>query len=660
MIKCAYSASISTFLDDVRRGRLQALIQEGAKNIGFGFGKQEQYSWSANAPHIVRVVENLPNDVVIALELLDPVVQRRNRADVVLFGLDNAGTHRLIVLELKQWSRFEPVEESDRLVYANIYSAVVDETLHPSVQASLFVERLQYWVSGCSEESACKIICSGYAVLFNMSEPFISNIRTGQYSLTQQEAPVIGAPEIDLFSNALRQALKRGNGSVVYDRFVRSQIRPSRKFIEFATKVINGRDLFPLIPEQFQICEGIRRSLIKGIQEDSNSVIIVSGTPGSGKTAIALQSMSSILQENLRPTYVVKSAAMKTSIQKGLGDHLKPLISYNDRFGYLPKNSCDVILVDEAHRIDGIASMDWSSGNRRQKTREELESSLSIVREIIRAAKVSVFFIDERQIIQPSDANLIENIYTAAKQENTQVTCYHLEAQHRLAGSLEFIDWIDYLFEAPVPTLRQLGDIGNFQFEIVEDPAELIQIHESWESRFPNQSRLLTGWCWNWAQKPLEDGSLTKEVSVPGFIEYPWEAPKIGKPGRLATGIARGEFWATDPSGAKSFGSVYTAQGFDIPTVCLLWPQDLLWRGDRWVGNPMRKFTKPRERGGHPHYDNVDPKLSKLDDAGIIPFLLNVYRILMTRATKRLYVSFLDVETKNMFQSLHPSNNNLL
>ncbi|MFM6053816.1 MAG: DNA/RNA helicase domain-containing protein, partial [Sphaerospermopsis kisseleviana] len=153
----------------------------------------------------------------------------------------------------------------------------------------------------------------------------------------------------------------------------------------------------------------------------------------------------------------------------------------------LPENSCDVILVDEAHRIDRIALMDWSSGNRRQKTREQLKSSLPIVREIIKAAKVSVFFIDEKQIIQPSDANRIENIYTAAKQENAQVTCYHLEAQHRLAGSLEFIDWIDYIFDSPVPTLRQLGDIGSFQFEIVEDPAELIQIHESWESQSPNQ-----------------------------------------------------------------------------------------------------------------------------------------------------------------------------
>lgn len=652
MTICAYSATISTFLDDVRQARINAAMQEGAKRAGFGTGQREQYSWIANTPHIVRLTEKLAPSTVIAFELLDPVVQRRNRADVVLFGIDNSGIQRLILLELKQWSKFEIVENSVHHVLANIYGSTISETIHPSLQASSFVERLKFWVNSCYDENDSMIDCRAYAVLFNMCEPFISRIRNDPYAWTQKKAPVIGASEIDIFAASLNQDLKRGEGELVYRKFVNSDVKPSRKFIESATQVINGREIFPLIPEQYQVYDGIRKSLLKATLDDLKSVIIVSGDPGSGKTAIALQAMSSILQENLRPTYVVKSAAMKTSVQKGLGEHLRPLISYNDRFGYLEPNSCDVVLVDEAHRIDGIASMDWSSGNRRQKNREELANSIPIVQEIIRASKVSVFFIDEKQIIQPGEANRIENIERAANKEHATVISYHLEAQHRLSGSLEFIDWVNTLLDSPTPNPRILGYLGNFHFELVDDPTELVEIHENWERQLPNQSRLLTSWCWNWSQKPLDDGSLPKEVSIPGIIDYPWEAPKIGKPGRLAPGISRGEFWATDLSGAQSFGSVYTAQGFDIPTICLLWPRDLMWRDNKWTGNPMRKKTKPRERGGHPNYDNVDPKLSKLDDVEIVPFLLNVYRILMTRATKRLYISFLDFETKRMFESL--------
>jgi hypothetical protein len=42
---------------------------------------------------------------------------------------------------------------------------------------------------------------------------------------------------------------------------------------------------------------------------------------------------------------------------------LCPLISFTDRFGYLEKNSCDVVLVDEAHRLDGAAVTDLMDVN---------------------------------------------------------------------------------------------------------------------------------------------------------------------------------------------------------------------------------------------------------------------------------------------------------
>ena len=60
--------------------------------------------------------------------------------------------------------------------------------------------------------------------------------------------------------------------------------------------------------------------------------------------------------------------------------------------------------------------------------------------------------------------------------------------------------------------------MGAFLFSVVDHPEELIEIHEGLEKANPNQSRLLTGWCWDWSQRPLEDGSLRDEVSVPEVI----------------------------------------------------------------------------------------------------------------------------------------------
>ena len=52
-----------------------------------------------NTPHIVRITQKPSLSAVIAFELPAPIVQHRNRADVVLFGIDNAGIQYLVLLE---------------------------------------------------------------------------------------------------------------------------------------------------------------------------------------------------------------------------------------------------------------------------------------------------------------------------------------------------------------------------------------------------------------------------------------------------------------------------------------------------------------------------------------------------------------------------------
>jgi hypothetical protein len=642
-----YSATVSTFLRDFRDGRLIDLMQEGAARMHLGCGPAEKKSWLANAQVLARIVERIAPATVIALEMLDPVV--RQRCDAVILGIDKGGIANTVILELKQWDTVSIVEGSDRLVLANTHGRVMEEREHPSLQAHGYVKRLRYWVRACAPDEADAISVSAYAVLYNMSPDKLAVITAGQYAWTQNDAPAVGAADIETLATTLRQRVQNGRGESVFKRLSESEIRPSKPFVELAISVITRRDIFPLIPEQRAAYAEVMRSLTV---RERKTVIIVEGGPGTGKTAVALQVLADTLAKGLQPKYVVKSAAMNRSISRSLGEDLRPLVSFTDRFGFLDANSCDLLLVDEAHRLDGIANIDWRSGSRRYKTTAELKSSLPIVREIIRAAKVSAFFLDEGQIIQPHEANRASNINQAAHAEGAQIIRVRLAMQHRLCGSMEFIQWTDKLLGSSTPPASPLPDCGRFLIDIVPRPQKLVEIHEDLERQTPNSSRLVTGWCWKWAQKPLPDGSLQNEVIVPGEIARPWEAPKQGKPGRLNKEIARGEYWATHSSGALSFGSVYTAQGFDIPNVCLLWPRDLMIRNGKWVGNPERSHTRAGDRGGPPKFDNVDPALATLDEDEIVPYLLNVYRILLTRATARMYISFLDEETKEFFVSM--------
>jgi Uncharacterized conserved protein (DUF2075) len=63
-------------------------------------------------------------------------------------------------------------------------------------------------------------------------------------------------------------------------------------------------------------------------------------------------------------------------------------------------------------------------------------------------------------------------------------------------------------------------------------------------------------------------------VKLDGF-SVPWNAmPDVGK---LAPGIPKSNFWASDPNGINQVGCVYTAQGFEFDYVGVIFGRDLVY-----------------------------------------------------------------------------------
>jgi hypothetical protein len=59
----------------------------------------------------------------------------------------------------------------------------------------------------------------------------------------------------------------------------------------------------------------------------------------------------------------------------------------------------------------------------------------------------------------------------------------------------------------------------------------------------------------------------------------PWNARADA--GRLAPGIPRSDYWASDPRGIEQVGSVYTAQGFEFDYVGVIFGRDLIYAAGR-------------------------------------------------------------------------------
>lgn len=88
-------------------------------------------------------------------------------------------------------------------------------------------------------------------------------------------------------------------------------------------------------------------------------------------------------------------------------------------------------------------------------------------------------------------------------------------------------------------------------------------------------------------------------------------------------------------------GCIYTAQGLGFDYVGFIWWDDLVWRGDHWEYH-IDKVTR---------YD-YQLKKSIRSSTGNESLLLNIYRVMLTRAKKGLRIWFKDGETKRHFKEI--------
>src|SRR5262249_20938299 len=125
-----------------------------------------------------------------------------------------------------------------------------------------------------------------------------------------------------------------------------------------------------------------------------------------------------------------------------------------------------------------------------------------------------------------------------------------------------------------------------------------------------------------------------KDVRI-GSWSMPWNAkPDAGK---LATGIPKSIFWASDSRGINQVGCVYTAQGFEFDYCGVIFGRGLRFDpvAGRWIGDQR---------------ESRDPIVSRSREK-FLDLVKNTYRVLLTRGLKGCYVYFLDEGTKAFVRS---------
>jgi len=618
-----YAGSTTDFMSDAIQHRVAEKLGESYyQYYRFRASASEFNSWQNSLSALTTQLQysNL-RDNGIALELQLPLTSAR--LDALITGRDRDGHENAVIVELKQWTSVE-ASEIDETVRTHLGGQLRDVP-HPSVQVGNYRTYLAD-TNTAFHADAEPIALSACSWLHNLDDPSRDYLKSELFTNALAGAPLFSGHDAAAFSRYLKGSLGEGAGMPVLDRIIHGRYAPSKKLLEHTARVIKGDPVYTLLDEQIVAYNSILTMARKGLRTKSErAVIVVKGGPGTGKSVLALRVMAELLAEQKNVQHATGSKAFTENLRKQLGARSKPLLQYFNSYTSADPGVVDVLICDESTRIR------TSSNN--QYTPKAKKSNKPQIDELIEAAKLSVFFIDDHQAVRPGEVGSAALIREAAIAHDAAYRETELHTQFRCAGSDQYIDWLDQALEVRKTGEVKLGPDSGFEFRIFESP-EALEAAIRAKADGGSTARMVAGFCWPWSN-PNADGTLVDDVTV-GKFRRPWNAKPDAA--RLKKGIPKSNFWASDPGGIDQVGCVYTAQGFEFDYVGVIFGSDLRFDNEtsQWLGVPSASYDHVvKTKSGARFIDNVK----------------NTYRVLMTRGMLGCYVYFADDATRNYFQA---------
>jgi len=586
-------------------------------------GPSERRSWTRSLPVIARdLMDAGLGSIEVLLEYRLPYTSRR--ADVVLAGVHpRRGDDSYVVVELKQWSRARRHDESESLVHVD--GSPRREHLHPSVQVAGYVDFIRDFTATLHNGHE---LIRGVSYLHNAHHADVADLVDAEVTAT---SPLFTASSRGRWLEYLRANLAPESGAAAADRLLGSAVRPSKQLLSVAADEVRNREQFVLLDRQRVAFELVQVAVRRAARDNTKTAVVVSGGPGSGKSVIALSLLGELAREGRTVLHATGSQSFTRTLRKAAGKGstaTQKLFMYFNSFISAEKNDLDVLVLDEAHRIREKSVNRYTPKAIRDGARPQID-------ELLDAARVPVFLLDEHQVVRPGESGTVETITAAAEAQGMQVRHVSLHDQFRAGGSEVYIEWVLRLLGlvegGPIPWN---GD-DRFELRTARSPRELEVALETYLGKGFG-ARMTAGYAWRWSD-PLSDGTLVRDVVVDD-----WSRPWNVKSERGVGDAPPSYLWATNAGGFGQVGCVYTAQGFEYDWNGVILGPDLVWRTDRWV-------TRRDE--------NKDPAFrsrKEVSDQHFDALVRNVYKVLLTRGMTGTIIYSVDPETQGLLELLIP------
>lgn len=605
-----YNQPLSKFRDDVTMNMMNIVLLNELRKKGLSGGSpSEVNSWN-NSLHFMKDVLDdsyFSSECQVAIEYNIP--QTSKRVDFMIMGNDGQKDH-VVIVELKQWAKVEKVDDySKHSIMSDLKSH--EPTAHPSYQAYSYKCLI---LNYCEDQVVNYKTIKPCAYLHNLGENYRNVIEDEVYSDWTTEAPVFLQHDVLKMRNFIKQyiRLKAEDGSLLY-KIEEGRLRPTKSLQDALDSMLCGNKEFHMIDEQVVAYDKIMNAIRESQNDKKKHVVIITGGPGTGKSVLAINVLARcIIDMKLNASYITKNMAPRKCYANLLAHgnakkmiNLQKAIQSPWSLPYIVNNGLDVGIYDEAHRM--------------QKKPYRYDGQ-DMLMDAIKAARVSIFFVDDDQRITINDVYNADIILDYARQEGAVIhKPYELSSQFRCDGSDGYISFLNNLLE-----IKQTANI-KFEFNKLkvvpyDDPNKMRDDLRKL-NKINNKARMIAGYCYDWnVKKHRGDWDI-----VIGDFKAKWN-------------LENDDHWAVNPDSFEEVGCIHTCQGMEFDYVGVFIGKDLYYDGEH-VRTNRNAISKDDGSSGIRLRTTSDEDADKL--------IRRTYKVLLTRGLKGCFIYCEDEMLRN-------------
>jgi len=547
----------------------------------------------------------IPKDAKAAIEFKIPNTGKR--VDFIIAGNDGNTDHAVIV-ELKQWESVEKNDRLDAVVVETYLGGAKRQTTHPSYQAWSYAALIEDF----NEEVRNRPIhLQPCAYLHNYLIEENDPLTDSHYAEHIEKAPVFRKGEMEKLRQFIKTYIKYGDKNDIIAGIENGRIKPSKSLQDSMAAMLQGNPEFVMIDDQKVVYEQILYYAAECIQQNKKGVFIVKGGPGTGKSVLAINLLVQLIQNDYFSMYVTKNSAPRDVYATKLKGTMKKksidnLFKGSGSFHAADKNEFDVVIVDEAHRLNEKSGLFSNLGENQ-------------VKELMNSAKFSVFFIDEAQRVTLKDIGSIGLIRQFADELSIGVYESELSSQFRCDGSDGYIAWLDDVLG--IRETANTNDLGmDYDIQVIDSPHVLREMIKE-KNAINNKARLVAGYCWEWIKEGKNSSDIHDIVIEEHDFSISWN---LGN-----------DIWAIAEESVDEAGCIHTCQGLEFDYVGVIIGDDLRFENDQIITDYTKRAKTDQSIKGIKKWMKEDPEKATEAVDGIIR---NTYRTLMTRGQKGCYV----------------------